>query len=103
MERESAPGGARWNRRDICAAYAMLFFAAATRATHVRKCGRETFEQLKRIHYDPLSARRSGLTPNGLAIYAAAHLRELGSPIDCPVCHEHTLRYPCPFTSLDNS
>jgi hypothetical protein len=89
----------RWNRRDICEAYAVLFFIAAKRAAHVRKCGKETYEQLKRMRFDIVSARRSSLTPNGLAIYAAAHLRELGSPMDCPVCDEHTTRYPCPFIS----
>lgn len=101
----------RWNRRDICEAYAALFFISAIRAAHVRKCGRESYVQLKRIAslagdpryrllgFDPV--RRSSvldLTPNGLAIFATAHMRERGNPIDCPVCNEHTLRYPCPYT-----
>jgi hypothetical protein len=93
----------RWNRRDICQAYAVLFFGSASQGKHVRKCGRETSEQLKRMQSDALSARLSSLTPNGLAIYAAAHLRECGLPIDCPVCGEHTLRYPCPFTRGDSA
>ena len=87
----------RWNRRDICEAYAVLFFEGARAGLHVRKCGRETFAQLKRIGFDMWSRRP--LTPNGLAIYEAAYLREINSVRDCPICHEHTTRYPCPFTS----
>ena len=87
----------RWDRHDICQAYAVLFFAAAKRGDHVRRCGRETYEQLKRLRFEPSTFSVRALTPNGLAIYAAAHLRERGFPIDCPICEEHTLRYPCPL------
>jgi hypothetical protein len=89
----------RWDRHDICQAYAVLFFAAAKRGDHVRRCGRETYEQLKRLRFEPSTFSVRALTPNGLAIYAAAHLRERGFPIDCPICEEHTLRYPCPLAA----
>jgi hypothetical protein len=88
----------KWNRRDICEAYAVLFFISAVRAVQVRKCGRETYTQLRRIGFNPAKCDVFDLTPNGLAIFAAAHKRERGSPMDCLICHEHTLRYPCPYT-----
>jgi hypothetical protein len=69
----------RWNRRDICQAYAVLYFAAARRAEHIRKCGRETYAQLKRIGIrQPFASKVSSLTRNGLAIYAARSVQKSG-------------------------
>jgi hypothetical protein len=84
---------ARWNRQDIIHAYALL----AWRGPERRRSGRDTYEQLRRMGFSPTGYESSDLTANGLAIYGAAHLRELGDYASCPICDEHTLRFECPF------